>query len=281
VTAATTARRRRRRTAWRFALATLLILVAGALVAPWVGSGAPPEGPALVDERLLPPSWDHPMGTDASARDLLQRMLLGTRVSLGVAVLATTVMLLVGVAWGGIAGFAPPRLDRWMMRFVDAMMATPRLLIVLALVSVTQRMSVPVLALLLGITGWPHLSRVVRARVRELIVTDYVLAARALGTPTWRILVRHVLPGAAPSVVAAGVLAVASIIPLEAALSYYGAGIAPPTPSWGVLLQDVSAHPLDAWWLLAFPAVAIAATVLSVNVLGGQLQRHDSSGQST
>lgn len=275
----TTARSLRRPTAWRLALATLMILVAGALIAPLVGPGISPEGSALVDERLLPPSWDHPMGTDASARDLLQRMLHGTRVSLGVAALATTVMLLVGVLWGGIAGFAPPRLDRWMMRFVDALLATPRLLIVLALVSVTQRMSVTTLAVLLGITGWPHVSRIVRAQVRELSVTDYVVAARALGTPSWRILVRHVLPGAAPAVLASAVLAVASVIPLEAALSFYGAGIAPPTPSWGVLLQDVSSHPLDAWWLLVFPAVAIAATVLSVNVVGSHLQQRGSTGR--
>ena len=167
-----------------------------------------------------------------------------------------------------------------MMRLVDAMLATPRLLLVLALVAFTQRMSATTLALLLGFTGWAPMSRIVRARVRELAVADYVAAARALGTPKSRILIRHILPGTLQTVLAGAVMAIASVIPLEAALSYFGAGIAPPTPSWGLLLLDGSARPLDAWWLILFPTLAIAATLMSVNVLGERLQRHDTLGST-
>ncbi|MDA1082079.1 MAG: ABC transporter permease [Gemmatimonadetes bacterium] len=204
----------------------------------------------------------------------------GTTVSLGTAALAVIVVVGVGVVWGAIAGVAPAWLDRWMMRLVDAMLATPRLLLVLALVAFTQRMSATTLALLLGFTGWAPMSRIVRARVRELAVADYVAAARALGTPKSRILIRHILPGTLQTVLAGAVMAIASVIPLEAALSYFGAGIAPPTPSWGLLLLDGSARPLDAWWLILFPTLAIAATLMSVNVLGERLQRHDTLGST-
>lgn len=176
-----------------------------------------------------------------------------------------------------IAGLAPAWLDGWMMRFVDALMATPRLLVVLACVAFTGRLSATSLVLLLGLTAWPAMSRIVRARVRELDATDYVAAARARGAPRMRIAVRHILPGVLPAAMVTAILTVASVIPLEAGLSYFGAGIAPPTASWGVLLQDASARPLDAWWLLLFPSAAIAATVMSVNLLGERLRGRDRS----
>ncbi len=116
-------------------------------------------------------------------------------------------------------------------------------------------------------------SRLVRARVRELRATDYVAAARALGTPEPELLTRHILPGALPVALVGAVVAMASVIPLEAGLSFVGAGVAPPNASWGVLLHDGSVRPLDAWWLLLFPSVAIAATVMSVSVLADHLQR--------
>lgn len=265
--------RSRREYGPRVAAFTLGVLAVVALAAPWISPYDPTKPGNAVTDRLQPPSAMHLLGTDAASRDVLSRLMHGTSVSLGTAVLAVLVVLVVGVGWGGIAGVAPAWVDRWMMRFVDTVLATPRLLIVLALVAFTERVSAPVLALLLGLTGWPSMSRVVRARVRDLAITDYVVAARALGTSTPRILVSHILPATVPTVLAGVVMAIASVIPLEAALSFVGAGIAPPTASWGTLLQDASARPLDAWWLLLFPSLAIAATVLSVNVIGEQLQR--------
>lgn len=258
-----------------FATATLSLIALAALLAPWIAPHDPAVSADLVADQLQPPSAAHWLGTDVAARDLLSRLLYGTRVSFGTAALSVFVVLVVGVAWGAVAALAPPRADRWMMRFVDAVLATPRLLIVLALVAFTGRLSPAALALVLGLTSWPPMSRLVRTRVRELAVSDHVLAARALGTPRREVLMHHILPGAAPTVVAGMVTAVATVIPLEAALSYFGAGIAPPAASWGVLLQDAAARPLDAWWLLAFPSAAIAATLLSANVLGDHLTRRD------
>lgn len=255
----------------------LTVFVLAALAARWISPFDPTASGDLVADQLQAPSAAHWFGTDASARDVFSRMLYGTRVSLGIAALSVTVVLIVGVAWGAIAGLAPAWLDRWMMRLVDALMATPRLLVVLACVAFTGRLGATSLALLLGLTAWPAMSRIVRARVRELAATDYVAAARALGTPRASIAFRHILPGVLPAAMVTAILTIASVIPLEAGLSYFGAGIAPPAASWGVLLQEASARPLDAWWLFLFPSAAIAATVMSVNVIGERLRRHEHS----
>lgn len=256
----------------RIAAATLSALVLVAVLAPWIAPYDPSRSGDTATERLLPPSGAHLFGTDAIARDVFSRLLVGTSVSLGTATCALAIVVVVGMAWGGIAGMAGPRTDRWMMRVVDALLATPRLLVLLALVAFTGRLSPWALALLIGLTSWPPMSRIVRARVREIAVADYVTAARAVGVPFGRILARHVLPGTAPAVLAGAVMTLAAVVPLEAALTFFGVGIAPPTPSWGAILHDARDRTLDAWWLLVFPSLAIAATVLSVNVLGERLQ---------
>ncbi len=257
----------------RIATATLAVLVLVALLAPWIAPYDPSRSGSADTERLLPPSSAHPFGTDAIARDVFSRFLAGTSVSLGTAALALAVVVALSTTWGGIAGLAGPRTDRWMMRAVDVLLATPRLLVLLALVAFLGRLSPGALALLIGLTSWPQMSRIVRARVRDIAVADYVTAARAMGVPFRRILVRHVLPGTIPAVLAGAVLTLAAVIPLEAALTFFGVGIAPPTPSWGAILHDARDRTLDAWWLLVFPSLAIAATVLSVNVLGERLER--------
>jgi peptide/nickel transport system permease protein len=254
------------------ATAVLVLLALTALAGPALVGRSATESGDLQRDKLLAPSAAHPFGTDANARDVLARVVGGTSVSLGVAAMSVGIILLVGVLWGGVAGLAPATTDRWMMRFVDALLATPRLLIVLAVVAFTGRLGAPELALVLGLTGWPPMSRVVRGRVRELRAADHVVAARALGTPAAEVFRRHILPGVAPAVLVTAIVALASVIPLEASLSYIGAGIAPPTPSWGVMLRDATNRPLDAWWLLLFPSAAITATVMSVNILGERLQ---------
>ena len=255
----------------------LALLAATALIGPTVLGRSATDSGDLRADKLSPPSATHPFGTDANARDVLARVVQGTRVSLGIAALSVSILCMVGIAWGGLAGLAPTGVDRWMMRLVDALLATPRLLIVLAVVAFTGRLGATGLALLLGLTGWEQMSRVVRARVRELRAADHVVAARALGTPRTAVFMRHILPGVAPTAIVMAIVATASVIPLEASLSYIGAGIAPPTASWGVLLRDATDRPLDSWWLLLFPSAAIAATVMCVNVLGEHVQRNDRS----
>ena len=255
----------------------LALLAATALIGPTVLGRSATDSGDLRADKLSPPSATHPFGTDANARDVLARVVQGTRVSLGIAALSVSILCMVGIAWGGLAGLAPTGVDRWMMRLVDALLATPRLLIVLAVVAFTGRLGALGLALLLGLTGWAQMSRVVRARVRELRAADHVVAARALGTPRTAVFMRHILPGVAPAAIVMAIVATASVIPLEASLSYIGAGIAPPMASWGVLLRDATDRPLDSWWLLLFPSAAIAATVMCVNVLGEHFQRNDRS----
>ena len=263
----------------RFMVATLVLafLAATATVGPTVLGRSATDSGDLSADKLSPPSTAHPFGTDANARDVLARVVQGTRVSLGVAVVAVAIVLVVGVSWGGIAGLSGAAVDRWMMRVVDAQLATPRLLIVLAVVAFTGRLGAAGLAALLGLTGWAPMSRVVRARVRELRHADHVIAARAVGTPAIALFVRHILPDVAPAAFVAALIATTSVIPLEASLSYIGAGITPPTASWGGLLRDATDRPLDSWWLLLFPSIAIAATVISVSILGERFQRADRS----
>jgi peptide/nickel transport system permease protein len=255
----------------------LAVFVLAALTARWIAPFDPAASGDLVADQLQAPSAAHWLGTDAASRDVFSRMLYGTQVSLGIAALSVAVVIVVGVTWGVIAGLAPGWIDRWMMRFVDALMATPRLLVVLACVAFSGRLGATALALLLGLTAWPSMSRIVRARVRELDATDYVAAARALGTPGFSIAFRHILPGVIPAATVTAMLTVASVIPLEAGLSYFGAGIAPPAASWGVLLQDASVRPIEAWWLLLFPSAAIATTVMCVYLIGERLRPGDRS----
>jgi peptide/nickel transport system permease protein len=257
----------------RCAALVLLLFALLAITAPWIAPYDPAISGDLSAEKLQPPSLAHWLGTDAAARDVFSRLLHGTRISLGTAALTVGIVLLVGVTWGATAGLSPAPLDRFMMGCVEIMLATPRLLVVLALVAFLGRLSPAGLAVVLGLTGWPAMSRLVRARVRETAVSDHVTAARALGAPRGRLVTRHVLPEAWQVVAAGVVTTIASVIPLEAGLSYFGAGIAPPDASWGTLLQDASARPLDNWWLLLFPSLAIAATVMSVSVLGDRFAR--------
>lgn len=275
-----TVRLRHGRDRWASRLAglTLAVVLVVSLAAPVIAPHDPGASGDLIADRLQPPSARHLLGTDLAARDVASRLVYGTRVSVGIAALAVVVVLGVGVVWGGAAGLSSAVVDRWMMRLVDAFLAVPRLLIVLALVAFVGRMSPAALALVLGFTSWPGMSRLVRARVRELRGRDHVAAARALGVTPARLLVRHVLPGAAPTILVGVVMAIVSVIPLEAALTFFGAGVAPPTASWGSLLQDASARPVDGWWVLLFPTVAITATVLSVNVLGERLQQRKAGG---
>jgi peptide/nickel transport system permease protein len=259
----------------RLATGVLSLLALAAIVGPSVAPHDPAVSIDLANGKLLPPSVAHWFGTDVLARDVFSRFLHGARVSLGTAALAVSLVVLIGVSWGTAAGLAAPAIDRVLMWFVDGMLAMPRLLIVLALVAFFDRLSPAGLAMVIGMTSWPVMSRVVRARVRELAASDHVTAARALGTPFAMVAARHVLPATGSAIVAGAVMTVATVIPLEAALTFFGAGIAPPAASWGTLLQDAAARPLDTWWLLLFPSAAIAATLMSVNVLGSHFTRRE------
>ena len=268
----------------RIALLVLLLIALSAILAPVI---APYDPITQLDiERLnsQPPSAAHPFGTDHLSRDVLSRVIYGSRVSLAVGLGSVALAISFGIAVGIVAGFLGGAVDAVLMRFVDAAISVPRLLVLIIVSSLWGRLDVVPLTLLMAGTGWFAVSRLVRAETVALRDREFVLAARALGAPISRLLVRHVLPSVlAPALVAAA-LSVANVILLEAALSYLGIGLRTPAASWGTIIQDGAERVLDLWWLTLFPGLAILVTVFACNALGDalrdafdprQLPRHD------
>jgi peptide/nickel transport system permease protein len=265
----------------KFAAAVLVLFVVVAVAAPAIAPHDPRATPQSETQKNLPPSGAHPFGTDQYSRDVLSRVIYGARVSLGVAVVAVMLALTLGAAIGAVAGYAGGWTDIVCMRVVDAMLSVPRVLLLLVLVASTGPLTVGGIIVLLGCTGWPGTSRLVRGEVRLLKERDYVLASRATGTPEWRVFVLHVLPGLVPQLLVTGTLALATVIPLEAGLSFLGLGVQPPTASWGNIISDAAERPGDTWWVVLFPGLAIVCTVLAVNTIGERLrERIDRRGRS-
>ena len=256
----------------RLSLALLALFVLTALVAPNAAPYSPNAQPNADTGKNQPPSHAHPFGTDLYSRDVLSRVMYGARVSLGVAAASVLLAVVVGTTIGALAGFAGGWVDAVCMRMVDALLSVPRLLLLIVVVASTGQLPVAGLILLLGFTSWPGMSRIVRGEVRAVRVRDFVLAARASGVPERRILVSHVLPGVVPQVLVAATLALASVIPLEAGLSYLGFGVKLPTPSWGNIIREGSDTAVENWWMVLFPGLAIVSTVLAVNTLGERMR---------
>ena len=256
----------------RAALALLAVLGALAALAPVVAPYDPTAQPDIVALKRQPPSAEHPFGTDQFSRDVLSRVLHGGRVSLAVAVLAVALSATIGTAYGSVAGYYGGWVDAVMMRALDAMLAIPRVLLVIGAAVTFGPLGLPGFVILLGTTGWFGVSRLVRGEVISVSHRDYVAAARALGTSHLRLLGRHILPNALAPVIVAAALGVGNVITLEAGLSYLGAGVRPPHPSWGNIIRDGSAELGTMWWMSFFPGLAIVATVLACNVVGDALR---------
>lgn len=251
----------------RNALVVLGAMLVAAALAPWLAPYAPS---AQLDPATLawrPPSLAHPLGTDSFSRDVLSRMLHGARSTLGVAVLAVAVSLTLGTLVGALAATARGVVDALLMRLTDALLAIPRLLLLLLVVAGAGTLDLAPLALVLGATGWMTTARLVRQETARLLATEHLRGARVLGVPWPRLLRRHVLPGLAPTLAVAATAAFAAAVPLESGLSYLGLGVRTPLPSWGNLLADAESLPLQHWWLIVFPTLAIATTVLAANRL--------------
>jgi peptide/nickel transport system permease protein len=250
---------------------TLLVVALAALFAPWL---APfdPDQPIDVSARAQPPSSGHWLGTDPLNRDLLSRILFGARVSLAVSLLSVAVAMVVGTAWGAVAGYAGGWIDALLMRVVDAGLAIPRILLLLCVVSLWGTLTVPAIIVVLGFTGWFAASRLVRDGVRAWKERDFAVAARASGATPGRVLVRHVLPHALTPMLVAATLGVGHVVVIEAGLSFLGYGVAAPASTWGSLIRDGRENVATAWWLSVFPGLALAITVLAINVLGDRLR---------
>ena len=218
------------------------------------------------------PSFAHPLGTDTFSRDVLSRLIYGTRVSLTVALVAVALSATFGTLLGAVAGYVGGWVDAILMRVVDAAFSIPAILLLIVVIALWGDINVVTLTLLLAGIGWFTVSRLVRAETMAIRDADYVVAARALGASKWRILVRHVLPNAIGPAIVSATLSVGNIILLEAGLSYLGIGVRPPTPSWGNIIEEGSTRLSDVWWLTLFPGLAILVTVFACNALGEALR---------
>ena len=255
---------------WSLALIGLLCLIA--LLAPLLAPYSPITQLDIIGLKNRPPSLAHPFGTDQYSRDLLSRMLFGARISLSVALLAVLLSATVGTAYGLIAGYVGGRVDAIMMRLLDACLAIPRVLLLVAVLALWSPVPLGALIAIIGLTGWFEVSRLVRAEVLSVMRREYLLAARALGAPGFRIVWRHVLPNVLNPVIVAATLGVGNVIMLEAGLSYLGIGARVPAASWGSIFFDGSDAFQATWWIALFPGLAIIITVLAFNVFGSDLR---------
>jgi ABC-type dipeptide/oligopeptide/nickel transport system permease subunit len=217
------------------------------------------------------PSMDHYFGTDGIGRDVFSRVVYGARVSLRIGVAATTMSLGIGLLFGALAGFVGGWLDTLIMRITDVFLAIPYIVLAVAIATVAGRSENSVI-LILGLTGWLSICRIVRSSFLSLKQLEYVEAAEALGFSSWRIMFRHILPNALQPIIVYGTIAVGSVILSEAALSFLGVGPQDPTPAWGLMVADGSGSIVNAPHLLFFPGAAIFLTVLSLVFIGDGLR---------
>ncbi len=245
--------------------AIVVLLFLAAVLAPWI---APYEPTAInLKEILAPPSGEHLFGTDQLGRDVLSRMIWGSRISLLVGFVSTGIAVLIGIVLGSLAGFYGRWIDTSLMRFVDIMLCFPTFFLILAVIAFLEP-SIWNIMIIIGLTGWMGVTRLVRADFIALKERDFVNAARAIGAGDFRIIFRHILPNAMASLLVAATLGIAGAILTESALSFLGIGVQPPMASWGNILTDGKDNIDIAWWLSFFPGLAIFVTVLSYNLLG-------------
>jgi peptide/nickel transport system permease protein len=258
----------------------LMCALAGvAIAAPMLAPYDPNASLDLIRLKSQAPSLAHPFGTDPFSRDVLSRVLYGTRVSVSFALVAVFVALAVGTTYGTVMAFATPGVATLLRRVLELLFAVPRLLVLLAVAGVAGPLSLPALVLLTGGTGWYACARLVHDELVALRTREFTLAARATGVPTARLVVRHLLPHVAPTLLTLATLAVAATIGLEAGLSFLGLGIQPPTASWGNIIRDGSGLVQSQWWLTVFPSLAMLMPVLACNAVGDALRDRFASTQ--
>jgi peptide/nickel transport system permease protein len=250
-------------------LVIILFLTAAALLAPWLCRQDPNAQDLTL--RLQGPSALHWMGTDDLGRDVFSRLLTGTRISLSVGFVAVGIALLVGVCLGLLAGFSGGRVDMLIMRLVDVMLSVPTLFLILAVLAFLGPNIYNVMVVI-GLTSWPGLTRLVRGECLSIREREYIQAARLSGLSTPRILFVYILPNVVAPILVSATLGVGGAILTESALSFLGLGVQPPMPSWGNILSIGRDYLHIAWWLSFFPTCAILMTVLAFNLLGEGLR---------
>jgi peptide/nickel transport system permease protein len=258
-----------------FGLIMVLGIIFSAAFAPLLS----PHDPILqdVEKRLIPPIGQegadrlYLLGTDHLGRDIVSRLIYGARISIVVSVSAVALSALLGTLIGLLSGFYGGKLDNLFMRIADVQLAFPFILLAIAIIAVLGP-NLQNIIIVMGITGWVIYARVVRAEILSLREKEYVTAVRALGGSNSRIIFKHLLPNVIPPIIVIITLEMARMIIMEAALSFLGLGIQPPTPTWGGMLADGRVYLSTSWWLATFPGVVIMLVVLGINLLGNWLR---------
>ncbi len=248
----------------------VVVCAGAAMMAPLVCA----YDPAAIDigQILQPPSAAHWLGTDQLGRDVLARLVYGARVSLIVGFVSVGISVSLGVLVGLVAGYFGGWMDRVLSGVIDLMLCFPTFFLILAVVAAVDKPGIWPILVILGLTGWMGIARLVRAEVLSLREREYVMAARVIGASEARVLFRHILPNALSPVWVSATLGVAGAILTESGLSFLGIGVQPPSPSWGNMLGDGRLTIGAAWWMAFFPGAAILFTVLAYNYLGESLK---------
>ncbi|MFQ5794275.1 MAG: nickel transporter permease [Candidatus Bipolaricaulia bacterium] len=250
----------------------VLSLVIIAILAPWLAPYPQhAQGATNINDQFLPPSRQHPFGTDELGRDIFSRVLYGTQISLKVGVLVIGLALFIGVPLGTIAGYFRGTGDEFLMRVTDAFLSFPPLLLALVIAAMLG----PTLnnaMIAIALAWWPWYTRLLRSEAISVRERDFVTVAQAIGASNWRILFKHVLPSCWTPVIMQASLDFGSVILTSAALSFLGLGAQPPTPEWGLMVSIGRTYFLTHWWIVTFPGLAIFITVLAFNLVGDGLQ---------
>ena len=236
-----------------------------AILAPWIA----PYDPSKIDIKniLVGPSSQHLFGTDDLGRDVLSRMIYGARVSLEVGFVAIGIATLIGILLGAISGYYRGYIDSAIMRAVDIMLSIPTIFLILAVIAILEPSIINIM-IIIGLTSWMEPARLIRAEFITLKEREFVIAAHAMGATDGRIIMKHVLPNGLSPILVSATMGIGGAILIESGLSFLGLGVQPPTPSWGSLLSAGKDNIEIAWWLSAFPGLAILITVLGYNLLG-------------
>jgi peptide/nickel transport system permease protein len=247
----------------------ILLIFFLAMLAPFIAPYDPDD--INVKAILLAPSAQHWMGTDGLGRDVLSRMLFGGQISLLVGLVAVGISTAIGIVLGALAGFYRGWVDTLIMRLVDIMLSIPSFFLILAVIAFLTPSIVNIM-IVIGLTSWMGVTRLVRAEFLSLREREFVLASRTLGAQDMRLIFTHLLPNSLTPIIVSSVLGVASAVLMESGLSFLGLGVQPPQASWGNILTDGKEYIQFAWWLSLFPGLAILVTVLGYNLLGEGLR---------
>ena len=267
-------RRLLRRKLALFGLAVILLVVAGAVLAPWIAPYSPDEQlfeGLTLEGAPMPPGGQFIFGTDLLGRDLFSRMLFGAQTSLIIGVVANGVALVIGTAIGLTAGFVRGLIGAVLMRFTDLMMAFPALLLAICLAAIFHP-SLWIVALVIALVNWVQTARVIYTETTALAEREFIAAERTLGAGPLRILWKHILPHLVPTMIVWGTLGISTTVLLEATLSYLGVGVQPPTPSWGNIIFENQTYFQAAPWLVFIPGAAILLLALAFNLVGDALR---------